>query len=188
MLELTKDSVTNTIANEIVQLSHVKGESVFITDPEGKRIEFKYTEDGSTMVFTKDEEGRGLAIEERSNGAKLYHISSDSTGLPSTHEIKEDQTEIIYFYDSVGSLQHFVEMKTNGDRVSTILDKNGSMYSIEQKQVGGIIFKAWKIEENETKEGLVWLHQDGDISEFGAESVVSELYTRFSKFLDGVRP
>lgn len=187
MLELTRNEVTTSVANEIVQLSHIKGESVFVTDPEGKRIEFKYTTDGSTMVFTKDEEGRGLAIEERANGAKLYHISSDSTGLPSTHEIKEDQTEIIYFYDSVGTLQHFVEMKTNGDRISTILDKNGSMYSIEQKQVGGVVFKAWKTNEAEVKEGMVWLHQDGDVSEYGDNEVVSELYSRFAKFLDGVR-
>ena len=185
MLELTKNTIkeNNKVSSNLVQLTHIKGESVFMTDTDGKRIEIKYTEDGSKVVFTQDEDGRGLAIEERINGSKLYHISSDSAGLPSTHEIKEDNTELVYFYDSTGRLQHFVELKTNGDRVSTILDKAGAMFSIEQKQIGGIIFKLWK----ESKEGMVWLHQDGDVTEYGDKEIVSDLYTKFSRFLDGVK-
>jgi len=186
MTQLTNILENKSISNEIVQISHIKGESVFMTDPEGKRIEVKYTEQGSKIVFTRDSEGRAIAIEERVNGTKLYHISSDSSGLPSSHEIKDDQNEIVYFYDVVGKLQHFVELKNNGDRISTILDIN-LMYSIEQKQLGGIVFKAWKVTPEETFEGMVWLHQDGEVTEYGTEDVIADIYAKFSRFLDGAR-
>src|SRR3989338_11308819 len=164
-MELTKN--TNELTETtpaLVQLKHISGESVSISDPEGNKIEVKTTSDGTKVVFTKDEEGRSLAIEERANGTKLYHISKDSTGLPSSHEIREDQTEIVYFYNLEGNLKHFVELKPNGDRISTVMGPEGSIYSIDQKQVGGVVFQAWISKNNETKEGLVWLHPDGEVS------------------------
>ena len=190
MIQLTKninnESEINEISTDIVQLSHIKGKSIYITDPEGNRLEIKKTDDGAKIVFTRDEIGKSLAIEERKNGTKIYHVSSDSTGLPSSHEIRPDQTEIIYFYNAKGTLQHFVELKTNGDRVSTLMGPTGSIYSIEQKQIGGIVFKAWLYESSEHKEGMIWLHPDGEISTYGNEGVISELFKKFSKFLDGV--
>lgn len=188
MLELTRNSgEVAKISGEVLQLKHLRGESVFMTDPEGNRIEFKTTGDGTNIVFTRDETGRSIAIEERPNGTKLYHISSDNTGLPSSHEVRADQTEVVYFYDSKGSLQHFVELRPNGDRVSTILSENGSIYSIEQKQIGGIIFQAWIHKGTEPKDGMIWLHPDGEVSTHGDKEVVSELFCKFSRFLDGVR-
>lgn len=187
MIELTKNPIKAPISTELVQLRHIKGDSVYITDPEGNKIEIKTTIDGTKIVFTIDEEGRCLAIEERLNGTRLYHISCDSTGLPSSHEMRLDQTEIVYFYNSVGNLQHFVELKRNGDRVSTILGKDGSIYSIEQKQVGGIVFQAWLKKENLPQEGMVWLHSDGEVSTYGNKEAVNELISRFPKFFDGVK-
>ncbi len=187
MLELTNSSnIVKEISSELLQLKHVKGESVFITDPEGNKIEFRTTEDGARIAFTKDEVGRGIAIEERANGTKLYHISSDSTGLPSSHEVRTDDTEIVYFYDSKGSLQHFVELKSNGDRVSTIVSDNGSIYSVEQKQIGGIVFQAWVRDNVDPKEGMIWLHPDGEVSTHGDEGTIKQISRKFSKFLDGV--
>jgi len=187
MIETTKNPIKAPISTELVQLRHIKGESVYMIDPEGHKIEIKTTIDGTKIVFTKDEEERCIAIEERLNGTKVYHISSDSTGLPSSHEMRPDQSEIVYFYNSVGNLQHFVELKTNGDRVSTILGKDGSIYSIEQKQIGGIIFQAWYKKENEPKEGMVWLHQNGEVSTYGNKEAINELITRFPKYFDGVK-
>ena len=188
MIELTKN--TNElieITPALVQLKHISGESIYINDPEGNKIEIKTTSDGTKIVFTKDEEGRSLAIEERANGTKLYHISKDSTGLPSSHEIRKDQTEIVYFYNQEGSLKHFVELKPNGDRISTVMGPEGSIYSIDQKQIGGIVFQAWISKDTEMKEGLVWLHPEGEVSTHGDEEVISELLNKFSRFLDGVR-
>lgn len=192
MIELTKSQQINKdeinkISGELAQLKHVKGESVFMTDPEGNRIEFKATEDGANIVFTRDESGRSIAIEERTNGTKLYHISSDNTGLPSSHELREDQTEIVYFYNATGSLQHFVELRPNGDRVSNVISEDGSIYSMEQKQIGGIIFQAWTHKNNEPKEGMIWLHPDGEVSTHGDSKVIAELFNKFARFLDGVR-
>lgn len=188
MIELTKNSnEISKISGELLQLRHIEGKSVFMTDPEGNRIEFKTTDDGSNIFFTKDESGRSIAIEERKNGTRLYHISSDNTGLPSSHEVRSDETEIVYFYNALGNLQHFVELKPNGDRVSTVISDKGSIYSMEQKQIGGIIFQAWTRKDNEPKEGMIWLHPDGEISTHGDKDVVSELYNRFSRFLDGVK-
>ena len=188
MIELTKNTNELTqIAPALVQLRHISGESVYISDPEGNKIEIKTTLDGSKIVFTKDEEGRSLAIEERANGTKLYHISKDSTGLPSSHEVREDQTEIVYFYNQEGSLKHFVELKPNGDRISTVMGQEGSIYSIDQKQIGGIVFQAWVPKNNDTKEGLVWLHPEGDVSTHGDKEIIAELLNKFSRFLDGVR-
>lgn len=188
MIELTNSlsPVTKT-SEELLQLKHVKGESVFMTDPEGNRMEFKVTDDGTNIVFTKDEGGRAIAIEERVNGTKIYHISKDNTGLPSSHELRADQTEIVYFYNAKGNLQHFVELRPNGDRVSTIISENGSIYSMDQKQIGGVIFQAWVNLENETKEGMVWLLPDGEVSTHGDQTIIDELFTKFSRFLDGVR-
>jgi hypothetical protein len=188
MLEVTNNTniVKKEVPSEILQLKHIKGESIFITDPEGNKMEFRTTEDGARIAFTKDEVGRGIAIEERTNGTKLYHISSDSTGLPSSHELRTDDTEIIYFYDAKGILQHFVELKANGDRVSTIISENGSIYSVEQKQVGGIIFQAWVRENNDPREGMIWLHPDGEVSTHGDDGVIKQITRKFSKFLDGV--
>ncbi len=187
MIELTNNTKEITqISTELLQLKHLKGESVFMTDPEGKRIECKTTEEGQRIVFTKDETGKSIAIEERSNGTKLYHISSDSKGLPSSHEVRTDETEIVYFYNASGSLQHFVELKSNGDRVSTIISENSSIFSIEQKQIGGTVFQGWVKNENESKEGMVWLHPDGEVSTHGDKDIISELIKRFSRFLDGV--
>ena len=189
MIELTKNasnlSEISTLSSAVVQLSHIKGESVFISDPEGNRIEIKTTVDGGKIIFTKDEGGRSIALEERENGTKLYHISCDSTGLPSSHEIRPDQTEIVYFYNAVGSLQHFVELKPNGDRVSTILSE-GSIYSIEQKMVGGIIFSGWHRNSNDPKEGMIWLQPDGEVSTYGDEKIITEILSRFPKYLDGI--
>ncbi len=188
MLELTKNTTELTeITPALVQLKHINGDSVFIKDPEGNKIEFKTVSDGTKIIFTKDEEGRNLAIEERPNGTRLYHISHDSTGLPSSHEIREDQTEIVYFYSQEGSLKHFVELKPNGDRVSTVMGPKGSIYTIDQKQIGGVIFQAWVSKNNEIKEGLVWLHPDGEVSTHGDKEIISELVNKFSRFLDGVR-
>ena len=190
MIELTRNtgnlSGLTKISDKVIQLSHLKGESVFMTDPEGNRIEMKVTEDGTKVVFTRDEEEKSIEIEERENGTKLYHISSDSTGLPSSHEIRPDKTEVVYFYGLEGNLQHFVEIRPNGDRVSTLFGDNGSIFSIEQKQIGGIVFSAWLNKNNETKEGMIWLHPDGEISKHGDESVIAELFTRYPKFFDGV--
>lgn len=183
MIELVKNQ--NNI--DLVQLKHLKGDSVFITDPEGNKIEIKTTEDGTKIIFTKDESQKSLAIEERPNGTKLYHISSDSTGLPSSHEIRADKTEIIYFYNLSGNLQHFVELKTNGDRISTILGSDGSIYSVEQKQIGGIVFQAWLCNQNQPKEGMIWLHPDGEFSSCGDKDVIDDLIKRFPKNFDGVR-
>lgn len=185
MMELTQ--TPNEIRGELVQLRHIKGESVYMTDPEGNKIELKTTPDGTNIVFTKDEAGRRIAIEERANGTKLYHISSDNTGLPSSHEVRADKTEIVYFYDVSGSLQHFVELKPNGDRISTLVSKDGSMYSMEQKQIGGIVFQGWIVSKNAPKEGMIWLHPDGEISSYGDAVVTSEIFRKFSRFLDGVR-
>ena len=187
MIELTNstEQITQT-STELLQLKHLKGDSIFMTDPEGKIIECKKTGDGSRIVITKDETGRSIAIEERANGAKLYHISSDSTGLPSSHEVREDQTEIVYFYNANGNLQHFVELRPNGDRVSTAISENGSIFSVEQKQIGGIVFQGWVKDENESKEGMIWLHPDGEVSTHGNKDINSELIRRFSRFLDGV--
>lgn len=187
MIQITKNLIKAPISTELIQLRHIKGESVYLTDPEGNKIEIKTTSDGTKIVFSKDEEGRCIAIEERLNGTKVYHISSDSTGLPSSHEIRTDQTEIVYFYNSLGNLQHFVELKTNGDRVSTILGKDGSIYSIEQKQVGGISFYASLRKDNEPKEGMVWLHQNGEISTYGNKEAINEIIARFPKHFDGVK-
>ena len=191
MIELTNNicspNETKPISEEMVQLRHLKSESFFMTDPEGNKIEFKKTNDGTEVVFTKDENGKVLAIEERPNGTKLYHISSDSTGLPSSHEIRADQTEIIYFYNALGFLQHFVELRTNGDRVSTLIGENGSIISIEQKQIGGIVFQAWLRFGDEPKEGMIWLHPDGEVSTHGDSDVITELFSRFPKFFDGVK-
>lgn len=191
MIELTgsqkKECEVNKLSENIVQLRNVQGNSVYITDPEGNMLEIKSTDCGSQIVFTKDEAGKALAIEERENGTRLYHISSDSTGLPSTHEVRPDQTEIIYFYDTQGKLQHFVELKTNGDRISTLLGVNGTIYCIEQRQIGGIIFQVWLNENNKTQEGMVWLHSDGDISKYGDIEAIEEIFKKFSRFLDGVR-
>ncbi len=188
MMELTKNS-TNLVetSSALVQLKHISGQSVFITDTEGKSIEIMTTVDGTKIVFSKDEEGRNLAIEERTNGTKLYHISKDSTGLPSSHEIRADQTEIVYFYNHNGSLRHFVELRSNGDRVSTVIGAEGTIYSIEQKQVGGVIFQAWGSRNDQMKEGLVWLHPDGEVSTHGDKEIVSEILQKFQRFLDGVR-
>ena len=191
MIGLTKNTKnqpeTNLISQDVVQLRHIKGTSVYITDPDGNKIEIKTTNDGTKIIFTQDETGKSLAIEERMNGTKLYHISSDSTGLPSSHEIRPDQTEIVYFYNPQGNLQHFVELKTNGDRVSTLVGQNGSIYSIEQKQIGGIVFQAWLREDNEPKEGMIWLHPDGEISTYGNKDAIAELFSKFPKYFDGVR-
>ena len=188
MLELTKNTSKSTeISPALVQLKHISGKSVYISDPEGKKLEIKTVSDGTKIVFTKDEEGRSLAIEERANGTKLYHISKDSTGLPSSHEVREDQTEIVYFYNTEGSLKHFVELRPNGDRISTVLGPEGAIYSIDQKQIGGIVFHAWIPKINGTKEGLVWLYPTGEVSTHGDKEVVSELLIKFSRFLDGVR-
>lgn len=188
MMELTKNTTELTeIALALVQLKHISGESVHISDPDGNKIEIKTTLDGSKIVFTKDEEGRSLAIEERANGTKLYHISKDSTGLPSSHEVREDKTEIVYFYNKDGNLKHFVELKPNGDRISTVMGPEGSIYSIDQKQIGGIVFQAWIPKGKEIKEGLVWLHPEGEVSIHGDKEVVSEILNKFSRFLDGVR-
>lgn len=189
-MELTKHTENNALAkceavSELVQLRDFKGETVYMKDPEGKSIEFKVAEDGTRLTCTKDENGKCMAIEERDNGTKIYHISSDSTGLPSSHEVRADQTEIIYFYDQSGKLQHFVELKTNGDRISTILEDNGSIYSIEQKQIGGVVFQAW-LRDEQPKEGMVWLHPDGEISTHGDNDVVDALTKKFARFLDGV--
>ena len=111
MLEIAKNINIKTdtkSSDEIPQLKNTSGKSVFITDPEGNKIEIKTISDGTKIVFTKDENGKSLAIEERINGTKLYHISKDSTGLPSTHEIRSDLTELIYFYNTCGKLQHFL--------------------------------------------------------------------------------
>lgn len=188
MIELTKKETTklDAISPQILQLRHIKGESILISDPEGHRIEFKTADDGTRIAFTYDENGRCIAIEERANGSKLYHISSDSTGLPSSHEIREDNTEIVYFYNSQGNLQHFVELRPNGDRVSTIISEDGSIFSIEQKQIGGIVFQAWVKSGSDPKEGMVWLHPDGEISKYGDEATVKDICKKFSKFLDGV--
>ena len=188
MLELTKN--TNEIAEiapTLVQLRHISGKSVFISDPEGNQIEIKTGSNGTKIIFTKDEEGRSLAIEERTNGTKIYHISKDSTGLPSSHEVREDKTEIVYFYNQEGNLKHFVELKPNGDRISTVMGPGGSIYSIDQKQIGGIVFQAWIPKGDDTKEGLVWLHPEGDVTTHGDTEVISELLNKFSRFLDGVR-
>ena len=188
MIELTKNTNELTeMAPALVQLKHISGESIYINDPEGNRIEIKTTAEGSKIIFTRDEEGRSLAIEERPNGTKLYHISKDSTGLPSSHEVREDQTEIVYFYNLEGNLKHFVELKPNGDRISTVMGPEGSIYSIDQKQIGGIVFQAWIPKTDEMKEGLVWLHPECEVSTHGDKEVVSELLNKFSRFLDGVR-
>lgn len=190
MIELTKKQENNQEIEKkiepIAQLRNVKGNSVYITDPEGNRLEIKTTNYGSQIVFTQDEAGKSLAIEERENGIKFYHISSDSTGLPSSHEIRPDQTEIIYFYDVNGNLQHYVEMKPNGDRISTLLGVHGSIYSIEQRQIGGTVFQVWLNEKNETKEGMLWLHPDGEVSTYGKKEAINELIKKFGRFLDGV--
>lgn len=188
MIELTRNTtelVETTSA--LVQLRYLSGESVYISDPEGNKIEIKTVSDGTKIVFTKDEEGRSLAIEERIDGTRLYHISKDSTGLPSSHEIREDKTEIVYFYNHNGNLKHFVELKPNGDRISTVMGPAGSIYTIEQKQIGGVIFQAWIPKNNVTKEGLVWLHTDGEVSTHGDKEVISELLNKFARFLDGVK-
>ncbi len=190
-MELTK-STENTIktsealSNEVPQLSHIKGQSIFLTDTEGHKLEIKNTEDGSKFVFTKDEEGKTLAIEERKNGAKLYHISADATGLPSSHEMRLDKTEIVYFFNATGSLKHYVELRGNGDRISTVLSDNGSVYSIEQRQIGGIIFQGWLKSSSDLREGMVWLHSDGEISTHGDDVVIKDLLSKFSRFLDGL--
>ncbi|MBI2995749.1 MAG: hypothetical protein HYY52_03475 [Candidatus Melainabacteria bacterium] len=190
MIELTRNisstSETTPISAGLVQLKHLNGSSTFITDPEGSKIEIKTTEDGTKIVFSKDEEGKTLAIEERANGTRLYHISSDSTGLPSTHEIRSDQTEIVYFYNSTGCLEHLVELKPNGDRISTIIGSNKAIYSIEQRQIGGTLFTGWLHIGSETKRGIVWLHPDGEVSTRGDETVIADLLKKFSRFLDGV--
>ena len=188
MIEATNTiSPVTKISDELLQIQHIKGESVFMTDPEGNRIEFKTTADGTSIVFTRDENGRAIAIEERINGTRLYHISKDNTGLPSSHELRAtDQTEIVYFYNAVGNLQHFVELRSSGDRVSTIISEN-TVFSMEQRQIGGIIFKAWIGNANEKKEGMIWLLPDGEVTTYGDSSVVEELFTKFSRFLDGVR-
>lgn len=186
MIELTQNTKTEPISNDIVQLSHIKGDTIFMTDPEGSQIEIRTTKDRK-IVFTKDNQGHTIAIENRNNGTRLYHISSDATGLPSSHEIRKDKTEIVYFYNQDGKVQHLVELKPNGDRISTIIMNNGSLYSIEQKQIGGIIFQAWlRSEDKEPKEGMIWLHPDGELSIHGNTSVICDLKARFSKFLDGV--
>ena len=187
MIELsTKLNKTSKISEDLIQLRHLRGDSVFMSDPDGNKIEIKTTDDGTKIVFTKDEIGKSLAIEERTNGTKVYHISSDCAGLPSSHEVRSDNTEVVYFYNTTGNLQHFVELKVNGDRVSTILSGNGSIFSVEQKQIGGVVFQGWVCEKDLPKEGMVWLHPDGEVSRHGDKDVVSELLKRFSKFLDGV--
>ena len=189
MIELIQNTTKSdviSLSEEVVQLSHVRGESIFINDPEGNKIEIKTTDDGRKIVFTRDEGGRSIAIEERDNGTKLYHISCDSAGLPSSHEVRLDRTEIVYFYNASGILQHFVELRPNGDRVSTILTGNESIYSIEQKQIGGIVFTGWQRNKNNPKEAMVWLHPDGDVSTYGDDEVVVQLFSKFSKYLDGV--
>lgn len=180
--ELKKEEI---LSNRLVQLKNIKIPSFFITDPEGGKIEIKKTEDRH-IVFTSDGTGKALAIEERTNGTKLYHISEDSTGLPSSHEIRPDKIEIVYFYNKEGVLQHFVELKSNGDRVSTILGQNGTLYSIDQKQIGGIVFQAWIRDGKAPKEGMIWLHPDGEVSTYGNKSVILELKSRFARFLDGI--
>lgn len=184
--EITENFRESLISCDLVQLKHIKGQSFFMTDPEENKIEIKVTEDGTRIVFTKDENGKSFAIEERANGTKLYHISSDNTGLPSSHEIREDQTQVVYFYNAHGNLKHFVEIKPNGDRVSTLIGEEGSIYSIEQKQIGGIIFQAWKAQGNEPKEGMIWLHPDGDVTTHGDQMIVSDLFSKFPRFLDGI--
>ena len=190
MIELTKNinvpAEVKSPSEELVQLRHISGESIFMTDPEGHKIEIKTTNDGTKVLYTRDESGKSIAIEERANATKLYHISKDSTGLPSTHEVRPDQTEIVYFYNVHGNLQHFVELKPNGDRISTLINPDGSIYSIEQKQIGGVIFKGWTRIANEPKEGLIWLHPDGDITTHGDKIVIDEIFKKFAKFLDGV--
>lgn len=191
MAELTKlinnveEVKDQFISNELVQLSHINIDSVFLTDPEGKRIEIKSNKERN-IVFSKDENGKSIAIETRKNGTKIYHISKDHVGLPSSHEVRSDKTEIVYFYNVEGKLQHFVELKPNGDRISTILNKDGSLYSIEQKQIGGIVFQAWSCNGKSKSEGMIWLHPDGEITTYGNEFIISELKSRFAKFLDGV--
>ena len=191
MAELTKlinnniAAIEKNIACELMQLNHLNIDSVFLTDPEGKRIEIKSNKERS-IGFSKDENGKSVAIETRKNGTKVYHISKDHLGLPSSHEVRTDKTEIVYFYNSEGELQHFVELKPNGDRISTILNKDGSLYSIEQKQIGGIVFQAWIRNKKVQGEGMIWLHPDGEITTYGNENVILELKSRFAKFLDGI--
>ena len=188
MAEITKTkSESQELSAPLIQLRHIEGVSVYIEDPEGGKIQIKAALDGSKIIFTRDEAGRSLAIEERTNGTRLYHISKDSTGLPSTHEIRHDKTEVVYFYNSQGCLQHFVELRPNGDRVSTVIGGDGSVYSIEQKQIGGVGFHCWISKEGSLKEGLVWLHPQGDVTTSGDEEIVNDLLKKFSRFLDGVK-
>ena len=180
-----EENKKEVISKKLVQLKHIAGNIVFITDPEGNKIEIKKTGD-RTIIFTKDNLGVSVAIEERKNGTKLYHISEDNSGLPSTHEVRLDKTELVYFYNKKGQLQHFVELKPNGDRISTVLGQNTVLFSIEQRQVGGIVFKAWIKDKEAPREGMVWLHPDGEVSIYGDEKIISDLKEKFSRFLDGV--
>ena len=62
----------------------------------------------------------------------------------------------------------------------------GSVYSIEQKQLGGIIFQAWIQKNGDLREGTVWLHPDGEVSTHGDDEIISVLFSKFRRFLDGV--
>ena len=175
--------IKQTIETRFVKNTDIINKSV-IKDDEGQELGFGYSVRGNKIVITKDSKDIPVSIEYLADGTKIYHMEKDSKGLPAMHEFKADGSEFIYLFDANLSLEKMVNIKENGDKVTLWFSANSKqIISQEQRQKGGIVFKAI----SETEEATIWLRNDGDTISSGAEQLIEHLQNVFSKFLDGMK-
>lgn len=155
-------------------------DKIAIKDEEGNSLCFHRAANGNHIVFTKDMENVDVAIEHCVDGAKIFHLSQDSKGLPAMHEFKPDGAEIMYLMDKEKRLEKMIESKSNGDKITSWFYPQ-EMLVQEQRQSGGTLFRMYHF----SGEALVWLHTDGSVEASGQDLLIQRLKIIFSTYLDG---
>ena len=173
----------STIESKFIKETDILNKS-FIQDDEGQELGFGYSIRGNRIVLTQDSKGIPVSIEYLADGTKVYHMEQDSKGLPAMHEFKPDGSEIIYLFDAKMHLEKMVNIKANGDKVTFWFSPDGDqIINQEQRQKGGIVFKAMSKEE----EATIWLKHDGETISSGSEMLIEQLQGIFAKYLDGMK-
>jgi hypothetical protein len=156
--------------------------STFVNDGEGNVLGFHKLDNGNSLVYTTDAEGIDVAIEHCPDGSKTFHMAKDSKGLPAMHEFRPDHSEFIYLFNAEKRLEKTVELKANGDKITSWYSPNGRDLIVqEQRQKGGILFRM----SNSFAEALIWLHADGTLESHGNERLIKHLRKSFANYLDG---
>ena len=176
-------TVLNTLDKEIEKLfSHTEEElfTSFTLDSKGNKIGFYKDEKGQTYLLRKNLRDAIRAVKYLETGSKVIFINTHNGKAATKHKFLNDNSEIIYRYDSDFKIKEILSFNADASIFRTSLTPFGELteiYNSSSKKSKTFYVKS------KQEVALINIDDEGNLVQKGTKTLLKYLRRKFAKEL-----